>query len=95
MLASHVETTKIRQPNSGIKGDGRQVVAKPASPRNVALETCSEVCRHRAWEQTRAAEYGFAAVEVVERVATAEAAATLHQALQQRLARHDRPRRHY
>ncbi len=98
---------------------------------------CSETCRHRAWEQARAAASGQAAVEVIERVVTvertvkvpdkrlprgrewaealasltrqveddrlydrylrvvAEAAATLHQALQQRLARHDRPRRHY
>ena len=98
---------------------------------------CSETCRHRAWEQSRAADSGQAAVHVVERVVTvertvkvpdkrlprgrewadqlasltrqvedgrlydrdlrtvAEAAATLHQVLQQRLARHDRPHRHY
>ena len=28
---------------------------------------CSQVCRHRAWEQTRAAESGRAAVQIVER----------------------------
>jgi ribosomal protein L34E len=98
---------------------------------------CSSSCRHRAWEQSRAAACGQAAVRIVERVVTlertvkvpdkrlprgrewadqltsltrqvqdgrlydrdlrvvAEAAATLDQALQQRLARHDRPSRHY
>lgn len=98
---------------------------------------CSEVCRHRAWEQARAAASGQAAVEVVERVVTvettvkvpdkrlprggewadqlasltrqvedgrlydrdlrvvAEAAVTLNNALHRRLARHDRPHRHY
>lgn len=29
---------------------------------------CSSSCRHRAWEQRRAADAGLAAVEVVERV---------------------------
>lgn len=28
---------------------------------------CSDTCRHRAWEQKRAAESGRSAVEVVER----------------------------
>jgi hypothetical protein len=28
---------------------------------------CSATCRHRAWEQRRAAESGFAAIEVVDR----------------------------
>jgi hypothetical protein len=98
---------------------------------------CSDTCRHRAWEQARAAESGLAAVQVVERVVTvektvkvadkrlprgrewadqlasltrqvedgrlydrdlrvvAEAAVALNNALQRRLARHDRPHRHY
>lgn len=29
---------------------------------------CSATCRHRAWEQRRAAESGLAAVEIVERI---------------------------
>ena len=29
---------------------------------------CSSSCRHRAWEQRRAAESGLAAVEIVDRV---------------------------
>jgi hypothetical protein len=33
---------------------------------------CSNTCRHRAWEQTRAAQSGRAAVEIVERVVTVE-----------------------
>jgi hypothetical protein len=33
---------------------------------------CSEACRHRAWEQSRAAASGQAAVQVVERVVTVE-----------------------
>ncbi|MDQ1749308.1 MAG: hypothetical protein QOE71_364 [Pseudonocardiales bacterium] len=33
---------------------------------------CSESCRHRAWEQRRAAESGRSAVEVVERVVVRE-----------------------
>jgi hypothetical protein len=33
---------------------------------------CSDTCRHRAWEQTRAAESGLAAVTVIERIVTVE-----------------------
>lgn len=33
---------------------------------------CSETCRHRAWEQSRAAASGQAAVDVVERIVTVE-----------------------
>jgi len=33
---------------------------------------CSQACRHRAWEQTRAAESGRAAVQIVERTVTVE-----------------------
>ena len=34
---------------------------------------CSAVCRQRAWEQTRAAQSGLAAVKVVERAVPAAA----------------------
>jgi hypothetical protein len=35
---------------------------------------CSATCRHRAWEQARAAASGHSAVEIVERVVTVPAA---------------------
>jgi hypothetical protein len=48
-------------------GTGITVKARGRTPK-----WCSEACRHRAWEQTRAAESGRAAVEIVERVVTVE-----------------------
>jgi hypothetical protein len=36
---------------------------------------CSATCRHRAWEQTRAATSGRSAIEIVERVVTVPAPA--------------------
>ena len=38
-----------------------------AGSRGPIPEWCSAACRHRAWEQTRAAASGRAAVQVVER----------------------------
>ncbi len=42
---------------------------EPITPRSRGPipKWCSATCRHRAWEQTRAASSGRAAVEVVER----------------------------
>jgi len=36
---------------------------------------CSATCRHRAWEQSRAAASGRAAVQIVERIVVTPAAA--------------------
>ncbi|QFG69508.1 DDE-type integrase/transposase/recombinase [Ornithinimicrobium pratense] len=40
----------------------------PIPPRGRVPKWCSSSCRHRAWEQRRAADAGLAAVEVVDRV---------------------------
>lgn len=40
----------------------------PVPRRGRVPKWCSSSCRHRAWEQRRAADAGLAAVEVVERV---------------------------
>ena len=42
----------------------------PITPRSRGTipKWCSAICRHRAWEQTRAAASGRAAVQVVERL---------------------------
>ncbi len=40
----------------------------PVPPRGRVPKWCSSSCRHRAWEQRRAADAGLAAVEVVDRV---------------------------
>lgn len=39
----------------------------PDPSRGRVPKWCSASCRHRAWEQRRAAEAGLAAVEVVDR----------------------------
>jgi hypothetical protein len=44
----------------------RAEVAVP--PRGRVPKWCSSSCRHRAWEQRRAADAGLAAVDVVDRV---------------------------
>lgn len=43
-------------------------------PRGPIPKWCSTTCRHRAWEQARAAGSGRSAVEIVERVVTVPAA---------------------
>ena len=48
-------------------GEGIAVKARGRTPK-----WCSDSCRHRAWEQNRAAASGRAAVQVVERVVTVE-----------------------
>lgn len=69
--------------NAGVPGGGDAAVArrKPGQkvrcgwcgaevqipPRGRVPKWCSSSCRHRAWEQRRAAEAGLAAVEVVDR----------------------------
>lgn len=40
----------------------------PVPARGRVPKWCSSSCRHRAWEQRRAADAGLAAVDVVERV---------------------------
>ncbi len=46
-----------------------RLVRGPITPRSRGPipKWCSATCRHRAWEQTRAAASGLSAVEVVER----------------------------
>lgn len=48
----------------------RQEVAVPVKGR--VPKWCGTSCRHRAWEQTRAAASGRSAVDVVERVVTVQ-----------------------
>jgi hypothetical protein len=48
-------------------GTGMVVKARGRTPK-----WCSDACRHRAWEQARAAQSGRASVEIVERVVTVE-----------------------
>ena len=61
---------------SGVEGRDRRTGATacawcggPITPgrRGPIPKWCSATCRHRAWEQTRAAASGLSAVEVVER----------------------------
>jgi hypothetical protein len=49
---------------------GGPITPKAAGP---IPKWCSATCRHRAWEQSRAAASGRSAVEVVERVVTVPA----------------------
>ena len=64
------------QAGSGVEGRDRRTAASacgwcggPITPRSrVPIpKWCSATCRHRAWEQARAAASGLSAVEVVER----------------------------
>jgi hypothetical protein len=64
------------KPDSGVKGGDRRTAATacgwcggPITPRSRGPipKWCSATCRHRAWEQTRAAASGLSAVELVER----------------------------
>lgn len=63
-------------PSAGVEARDRRTAATacgwcggPISPgtRGPIPKWCSATCRHRAWEQTRAAASGLSAVEVVER----------------------------
>ncbi len=63
-------------PSSGVEGQDRRAAATacvwcggPITPgsRGPIPKWCSAACRHRAWEQRRAAASGRSAVEVVER----------------------------
>src|SRR3954451_13248402 len=64
------------RPGPGFEGRGRRTAATacgwcggPITPgsRGPIPKWCSATCRHRAWEQTRAAASGLSAVDVVER----------------------------
>jgi len=64
------------KPDSGIEGRDRRTAATacgwcggPITPgsRGPIPKWCSTTCRHRAWEQARAAASGLSAVELVER----------------------------
>lgn len=59
--------TARRKPGQTIRcGWCEKEVSVP--PRGRVPKWCSSSCRHRAWEQRRAADAGLAAVEVVDRV---------------------------
>jgi hypothetical protein len=71
-------TTKARSEpvETGVNGPERRTAATtcawcrgPITPRSRGPipKWCSAVCRHRAWEQARAAASGLSAVKVVER----------------------------
>ena len=64
------------KPDSGVEGRDRRTAATacgwcggPITPgsRGPIPKWCSATCRHRAWEQARAAASGLYAVELVER----------------------------
>ena len=64
------------KPDSGVEGRDRRTAATacgwcggPITPgsRGPIPKWCSATCRHRAWEQARAAASGLSAVELVER----------------------------
>lgn len=48
----------------------------PVAARGRLPKWCSDTRRHRAWEQSRAARSGRAAVELVERIVTVERTST-------------------
>ena len=67
---------RSRAPGADVAGRERRAAARacgwcggPITPksRGPVPKWCSATCRHRAWEQTRAAASGRAAVQVVER----------------------------
>jgi hypothetical protein len=71
--------TKVRSPRSGsgVEARDRRAAATacgwcggPITPghRGPIPKWCSATCRHRAWEQARAAASGLSAVELVERL---------------------------
>ena len=75
--AEQTLTTKAaRAPDAGAIGRDRRAAARtcgwcggPITPRSRGPipKWCSATCRHRAWEQTRAAASGRSAVDIVER----------------------------
>ena len=76
--AQRTPKKKARSPEAGagVAGRDRRTAATacgwcggPITPgaRGPIPKWCSATCRHRAWEQTRAAASGLSAVEVIER----------------------------
>ena len=74
-----METTNIGAPRGGGAPTARRKPGQtilcgwcetevPVPPRGRVPKWCSSSCRHRAWEQRRAADAGLAAVEVRDRV---------------------------
>lgn len=64
------QTGRVRRPTTVTCVWCQREVPVPARGR--VPQWCGTSCRHRAWEQRRAAESGRAATEVVERVVTVE-----------------------
>ncbi len=73
---ARIEEARTAAPGAGMDGRGRRIAATacgwcggPITPRSRGPipKWCSATCRHRAWEQTRAAASGRSAVKLVER----------------------------
>lgn len=64
----------------------------PVPARGRIPKWCSDSCRHRAWEQRRAAASGLCAVSVVERVAEVVRTQRVVEKLQVEVPAADRPR---
>ena len=61
---------RVRRPDVVVCAWCRSEVAVP--PRGRVPQWCGTACRHRAWEQRRAAASGRSATEIVERIVTVE-----------------------
>jgi hypothetical protein len=61
---------RVRRPTVVVCAWCRTEVAVP--PRGRVPRWCGTACRHRAWEQRRAAASGRSATEIVERIVTVE-----------------------
>jgi hypothetical protein len=61
---------KVRRPDVVVCAWCRAEVTVP--PRGRVPQWCGPACRHRAWEQRRAAASGRSATEIVERIVTVE-----------------------
>src|SRR5919112_1596199 len=73
---AQIKAARSPAPGTGVDGRARRTAATtcgwcggPITPRSRGPipKWCSATCRHRAWEQQRAAASGRAAVQVVER----------------------------
>lgn len=76
MRDQNVSTKQLRRPAFIECGWCRRSV--PVGQSGRVPKWCSTTCRHRAWEQRRAAASGLAAVEIVERPVEVEAQRVVH-----------------
>jgi hypothetical protein len=73
---AQIKEERSAAPGAGVDGRGRRTAARACGwcggsitprSRGPIPKWCSATCRHRAWEQARAAASGLSAVRVVER----------------------------